>query len=307
MKIIKELDIAMNKKREGIIDALLFISKIEKKRNEKFDFDKIEDKVRNYYENEYKIDIPKQFQVLYLNLGKTEDDYYDLNEINLEKGELVIDCIKKRIKFIKKSDLPTKYKIDFVTKLRDYFKELSPDMNVSDINRIILINKIKSLIALILFFIFSISFFIFKYIKVNIIGISNTPKKVIIYLIIDSVSFYGLFLIAHIALLLKGYCKKYSKRIIILSTIALMTLIPLVCDYNTDFNNYDFYGTYRVTEIESYNNNNNIKKLTMLNIKEGFVEYFFAPGSLNLEIGQTYKIKATKFSNTITYAEKIKK
>ncbi|QUH22221.1 hypothetical protein [Alkaliphilus sp. B6464] len=299
MDINKNLKVAISKKQDGIIDSLLFISKIEKKKNEKFDYNEIKNIVQEYYA----LQCSYSLSFLYSEDELENNLFYNLSEVELNDGELITDRIKNRINSIKNINVDTKYKKEAIGILKEYLKEISINESTLEVEQIAIKYFLKDLLSSALFLAFLISPLIIYLLKNTIPSIDSSPKSVYLHLMLQIIGFSGLLFLGHVVLLLKGYVKRYATYMIIFSFSGLLYLGVLGQQY-VNTTGYNFNEKVEVISVNNYKENSEIKTITYkIKNKE---KIMIAHKGLGIKSNSKYKISGHKFTGVILEAEEIK-
>ncbi|MFW6024851.1 MAG: hypothetical protein ACOCRX_00770 [Candidatus Woesearchaeota archaeon] len=127
MNIVLELEKGITKKNNGVIDAIILISKIEALRDKSFNFNFIKNTVNTYYKDNFTSDETKIiFKVLKLPLTK----YYSFKELPPDDNIPYDEFLLNRLYTIYQLSLPYKYKIQFSRIIKYYLMVISKNKEV---------------------------------------------------------------------------------------------------------------------------------------------------------------------------------
>lgn len=297
--ILERLENAIQQGDESTIDALLFISKIEKLKDSKFDYERICLQVINYYKNKYNTIYTENIAFLYKFMDKKIKSFYDKNDVVLKNEELITDKVIERIRMIKASKCSTIYKIRYIKILKNYLKQLNPLMNISEINKTI--KRIKqnfySKVGIVLFLIICPFFLPFIYHLIQGSFIGNIKYPIIDFLTYNAI-IYVFTMAIYTALFLFDsiITKGIAKFLIIFTTVGfIFNVSPMVYDLKSPIENFKT----ETVQFKSVEEHSNMSKFRIGQVDEQ-KELIFDK-SLELETNTKYTITYGKSNIAIKY------
>lgn len=294
MELFEELNKSIEKKNNGAIDALMFIAKIETNRNKNFNYQDFKNNIGIHY---------KTYTKEHFEIYKEESlfKFFQLEEGNLEDGELFTDKIEKQIVRINLSVGNDKYKSAYIKMLKKYAENLGiPSANAAKFNNS---QKVKNA----LIFATSILFLI---VLVGTVWIRNNyevnpnPKEALIYITVFTLfPGFSLLLITNFAALTATY-KRFVLPILLILLVGFLSISLFFIPALTDPTNYTYKDTVVVKSIRNLKDNSNIKVLIIKEIS-GKEITLYAHKSLGFQVGKTYTVKGYKQINVITMADEL--
>lgn len=287
MQLFQELDKAIKRKNNGAIDALMFISKIEQIKNNKFNHQEFKNKISTFYKEP-----SKQHYQIY------ESDpslFYRMEELSANEKELFVEKIENHLSKINLKVENIFYKIAYFRTVNKYLKQIGIDSKV--FKKIMLFQYLR---LFMLGLIIVAASFIVNH-TINTAANSDLVKTP--YEIINYIFTYSLFKSVMTLLIAWGFFLIFPRRSLLAAYTLFITLLIVGASSSVVFyyNDEPKIMIAQIDEVRILEKNNNIKKVTFdLN---GKTHTYYTHKNLNLIKNGEYRLKYNEKLGVIVGAE----